>query len=308
MPSEVEMQSEDCSDVPQSLDQSDLRTTVELLKDSLSPSALRETDLLEISEEMLAVPIPGNVSRENEIKRRITEWVDHSAYSHLKSRRAKRGKLVSAGNLARTGSSDDESDENGEAWLSRANLTQQLSVERERAHCQDVIHHSLKTATNANRQALLKVLPVVEPGDSVREVARQANLHPAQVQRVFDHVRDAVSEPKLRVKRSVPAAKVARDYNPGGVRMEDYMMIHRGATISYIGHAREKCKRTRSLNSIPRISDLPRPRNARSVQHPSFGQGIVLRERILDSGPCVDVEFDDSIRRTLLADNLTPSP
>jgi hypothetical protein len=302
----VEIRNENTPGLLKDFVSNDLNLAVELLRCILSASTLMVADLKDIAEEILISPIPEGTNRKNEIRKRITEWLGHSAYSHLKRRRLGRGKLVFPGDCAN--SDFYESDETVEDRLSKASLTTQSSVNRESVRCQDIIQHAKQTATPRCSEILVNVLPVVEPEDSVREAARKTNLHPAQIQRAFEHVRKANREPNLRVKRSKSAATQVRDYCPAGVRMEDYMMLHRGATISYIGHGSKKPKRSPSTHSSPGISDLPRPRNARSVQHPSFGRGIILRERILDSGSCIDVEFDDDSRRTILAATLTSPP
>jgi hypothetical protein len=108
------------------------------------------------------------------------------------------------------------------------------AILREREKALDRWEHIKSGLPATHKDVLLRVLDVIEPGDSVYEIARKANLYAPQVGRAFHAAREA---DKLRIfkqasKERRPPAISYRPYNPKGVSMETVMIPHRGPVLS----------------------------------------------------------------------------
>jgi DNA-binding phage protein len=270
---------------------------VEMLESRLSRSALGSSEIERIAVQLLAEALPNGSDRILEIRKRITKWLCDGGYSEFRQRRISRGRLV----LIDDASSMDEKDTIGtDGRLSKANLKQQVSIERERSLSRDLVDHAIKSASPKNRQFLLSALSEVEEGDSIGEIARKTGLYPAQIQRAFDGARQATANPARRIKRSVPEnGRRSAQFNPRRVRMELCRQVHQGPVIWDFAPSKVT-RRARNSARQTDISELPHPRNATRIEHPVFGRGLILRKRTLDSGECLDIEFDDGSRRTIL--------
>jgi hypothetical protein len=121
--------------------------------------------------------------------------------------------------------------------LKAVNSDKNSAILSEHEEAADRLAHIESSLPAKQRAVLIKVLAVVEPGDSLREIARNAGLHPPQVSRAFEAAREAeklrISKQANREKR--PPAVSYTPYHPRGVPMEIVMMPHQGPTLSTIG-------------------------------------------------------------------------
>jgi hypothetical protein len=272
----------------------------------LSSSALRPWDLEQIANRLLEEPIPDGADPEKEIGARVTQWIEKSGYSSLRPRRSRRGKLIFVGALA--SGSDEEGKHNGEELLTLIRLDEASSIQREHDQAKDTVDTAIASATPKNREVLEDAVSVVATGDSPGDIARETNHARAQVARAIDQARQAIANPR-RIKR--PKHELRREvppYNPRCVSQDRIMQIHQGATLPIGREKRTTDKRTRELPSLKGIRELPKPRGAAHLEHQQFGAGVILRERITDSGECLDVEFEDGTRRTVLKASVKLEP
>jgi hypothetical protein len=151
--------------------------------------------------------------------------------------------------------------------------------------------------TPTQRPVLRRMVQAIETGESYRA----AGLHPQKVNRAYDAAHEAFKRAARRVK-SEP--RVIAEYNPRCVPQELTMQTHLGALMPLIGNgSSHKSKGLRSPQikpAIPHISELTRPRRRKYIDHMNLGRGVILQERELDCGACVDVEFEGGDRRTIL--------
>lgn len=172
---------------------------------------------------------------------------------------------------------------------------QSVSAQRERESAQDLVEEALQQASPANETALEKIRDVIEPGDSIRELARKSGLFPTQVSRALSEARDVLEGKKPR-RPVVPSASSDRfrteglEFNPPTVAEDDRMRIHDGAMMAAWTDLRSTASSNgHSTQARPKdISNLPRPRWPVFVEHPLFGRGAILRDR----SDLVDIEFD----------------
>lgn len=112
-----------------------------------------------------------------------------------------------------------------EISLKSVNSDCNRAILREQEKAADSLEHIQRGLTAKQKDVLKKVLDVVEPGDSLREVARKAGLHAPQVSRAFAGAREA------RIFKLPRRPARYRPYNPRGVPMEIVMMPHQGPIL-----------------------------------------------------------------------------
>jgi hypothetical protein len=117
-----------------------------------------------------------------------------------------------------------------EISLKSANSDNNAAILREREKTADRCEH-IKSGLPAKQNAVLaKVLDVVEPADSVREIGRKAGLNATQVSRAFDAAREA-DKRRVFAKPASRQRRAFTPYNPRCVPMETVMMPYQGPIL-----------------------------------------------------------------------------
>jgi LysM repeat protein len=278
-------------------EKTDHMIAVEILESILSRSALGHSEIERAAAQILKKPLVSSSDRLRDVKGRITIWLRNGGYSEFRSRRVNRGKLVFTDNDLLFG---DEDNVGTDDRLSRLNLKRQGSIERDRNRSHDLVEHATKNVSPRNSEALLSALPVVEDGDSLGEIARKTGRYPAQIQRAFEGAREMLANPARRAKRPLSkTASLSAQYDPRRVPMELCLQVHQGPVLWDFSPLK-LTHTTRRSNRPMDLSELPRPRKPVRIQHPTFGWGVILRKRTVDSGECLDMEFDSGRRATVM--------
>lgn len=178
------------------------------------------------------------------VSKKLTTLVGNQ-FPHLRAQRQRRGKLVSVdGRPSHSPSAelDPESTISGdqrltEIALQAAEMPTSSAVMRGQEQAADRVEHILVATTPKHREVLERVIEVVEPSDSIREIAKKISSHPAQVTRAFEAARraDKVQIFSAATQRGRRPVVVHTPKQPSGVPFEVVMMTHQGATITYIG-------------------------------------------------------------------------
>jgi hypothetical protein len=271
-----------------------------------------------LARQVVATPIDESLTeaeRKRGLKKRVTE-IGNSQFPHLRPRRRGQGGLINVGGAPPRGRLRAAKDHSAELHpesekdiaeerLSRHSITNSASpgsssILRDQERTADLVEEAIERVSPTNRVVLKKLLEIVGPGDSIRELGRQAHCHPPQVKRALDEAREVLEGRRPRRPGSVlHSTTEAAEYNPPTVSDEDRLRLHGGPIMSDIG---APDRRTNASNGVsnghrrePRRRDIfnaPRPRRPNFVKHAQFGRGAVLLNLISDDK--VWVEFDKS--------------
>jgi hypothetical protein len=112
-------------------------------------------------------------------------------------------------------------------------------INREHEQATDRLDHILAALRPKDREVLLGVQPNIEVEASLRETARQADLHAPEVSRAFESARRA-DKTQIFIRRLAEPLyqQPSERYNPHFVAHNIYMQIHQGAVLPYIGEDR----------------------------------------------------------------------
>lgn len=108
------------------------------------------------------------------------------------------------------------------------------SIQRDDDSWRDRVDHLLRHLPLSARFVLEKIVPVIESGDSLRELGRKTGLDHKQISRALDAARSAASSPRRRPKQKESPRRVI-PYNPRGVPHALYMEAHKGAVCGFFG-------------------------------------------------------------------------
>jgi len=159
-------------------------------------------------------------------------------------RRMGRGKFVSVDDWSRrydtrSAETDPEATRSTDQTLTElslkgANSDGNAAILHDREKVADRLAHILSRLSTTHRKVIQRVLDVVEPGDSICEIARKAGFHATQVSRAFEKARlaDKLQIFKQASRERRPPAISYTPYNPRGVSMEAVMMQHQGSVLS----------------------------------------------------------------------------
>jgi hypothetical protein len=311
---------------------SDIESCLKIAKEILVRRypTLHDSVIETLAQQAVAKPIePALDGRQvkAEIDKRITQIIQ-AQFPHLIPRREGRGGFITVGGAPPRGTKRAREDHQSEidpehstdiadARLSKYALDstaspQSVSAQDGRERAQDLVEEALQQLSPVNQVALGKILDVIEPEDSLREIARKSGLHPPQVSRALNEARDALEgkKPRRPVDTSQPSEQSrveGLEFNPPTVPAEHRMRVHDGAMMP----AWADLRTTPSSNGHPTqsrprgIFSLTRPRSPVFVEHPLFGRGAILKDR----SDMVDIEFDKADndgkrRRTIQRDFL----
>jgi hypothetical protein len=231
-------------------------------------------------------------------------------------RRKGRGRLIPIERLKVTRASDPENEPSDDQTLTEialesADSDTSRAILREHGWAADCIEHVFSQVTPGNERVLVRVIENVEPGDSLREIARNTGFDHTQVGRALEDARGVLQHAAIRIKRRRVALRTTLRYSPRGVSEKLMMEPHKGAVISLIGTDQrtpreEPISKPRRSDCRPEIEQLHVPRARRIyVEHTEFGRGIVLAEYGTDAhGPAYAVQFKDGMRRKILVKHL----
>jgi len=155
-----------------------------------------------------------------------------------RKRRTGRGKLVFVKHQRdnpRSAELDPEATRPTDQTLTELSLKSTSSdnnaaILRDRQKTADRCEHINSGLPATQKTVLTKVLDVVEPADSLREIARKADLHAPQVSRAFKAAREA-DKRRIFSKRAGHQRRAYKPYNPRCVPMETVMMPHQGPIL-----------------------------------------------------------------------------
>lgn len=234
----------------------DVDQLLEMAKESLRRRYCRlsEFEIDVLARQAIAKPIDISLTQtqvKRELGKRITGLVN-SQFPHHRPRRSGQGALVTVGGAPPRGRKRVREDHQSEidpehstdiadARLSKYALNstaspQSVSAQREQERAQDLIEEALQGASPANEAALGKIRDVIEPGDSIRELARKSGLFPTQVSRSLSEARDVLEgkKPRRPIDPSLPSEQSRAEgieFNPPTVPTEHRMRVHDGAMM-----------------------------------------------------------------------------
>ena len=137
-----------------------------------------------------------------------------------------------------------------EISLKSANSDSNAAILRETEKTADRCEHINSGLPAKQRAVLTKVLEVIEPMDSVREIARKAGLHASQVGRAFKAAREA-DKRRIPSRREGHQRRAYKPYNPRCVPMEIVMMTHQGPTLYTIAAPDRRIGTVSPVNKMP---------------------------------------------------------
>jgi hypothetical protein len=199
-------------------------------------------------------PISPNLNESEvsqELGKRISSLMS-AQFPHLLPKRQGRGKLILVGpstskgrwQVSRNndaerdpGASDEVTDQKLTTYSLRSTASpQNESTNREHEQATERVEHILAALPRRDKETILHLRSVVEVGDSLRETARKAGLHPSQVSRAYEAARRAYKTQIFARRRATPSNhQRSEPYDPRSVAQDVYMQTHDGAVIPYIG-------------------------------------------------------------------------
>jgi hypothetical protein len=139
-----------------------------------------------------------------------------------------------------------------EISLKNANSDSNAAILREREKAADRCEHIMSGLPAKQKAVLTKVLEVVEPSDSLHEIARKAGLHAPQVSRAFKAAQE-VDKRRIFSKRQGRRKPAYKPYNPRCVPMEIVMMPHQGCMLYTIAAP------TRPTGTVSPVNEMTSP-------------------------------------------------
>lgn len=174
-----------------------------------------------------------------------------------RKRRKRRGKLVSVRDRLdnpRSAELDPEATRSTdqaltEISLKSANSDINAAILRDHEKTADRCEHINSGLPAKQKLVIKKVLDVVEPADSIREIGRKAGLHAPQVSRAFAAAREA-DKRRIFSKRQGRQKPAYKPYNPRCVPMEIVMMPHQGCMLYTIAVPKRPTGTVSPVNEI----------------------------------------------------------